>query len=46
MDDDNESTEEISVAAQEPEVEEDIAAESDLAKKTRRELEDLDDLDI
>ncbi len=46
MDDDNESTEEISVEAQEPEVEEDIAAESDLAKKTRRELEDLDDLDI
>lgn len=46
MDDDNESTEEISVAAQEPEVADDLAVESDLAKKTRRELEDLDDLDI
>ena len=45
IDDDSEAPEERPMPAEEPEVVDDMQ-ESDLAKKTRRELEDLDDLDI
>ena len=45
VDDDNESPEEPAHVSEEP-LEDDDMRESDLAKKTRRELEDLDDLDI
>ena len=45
VDDDSEAPEERPMPAEEPEAADDIQ-ESDLAKKTRRELEDLDDLDI
>ena len=45
VDDDNEAPEERPPVSEEPEVSDDMQ-ESELAKKTRRELEDLDDLDI
>jgi len=45
VDDDSESPEERPMPTEQPEVADDMQ-ESDLAKKTRRELEDLDDLDI
>ena len=45
VDDDNEYPEEAAPVSEAPAVDDDIR-ESDLAKKTRRELEDLDDLDI
>jgi predicted RNA-binding protein YlqC (UPF0109 family) len=44
-DDDNVFPEEKPVVSEEPAIADDMQ-ESDLAKKTRRELEDLDDLDI
>jgi len=45
VDDDSEAPEEAAPVSEAPVVDDDMR-ESDLAKKTRRELEDLDDLDI